>query len=172
MGSAAFLLTLGAIDLSSYTGAFLIATPVPTLNLGFIFPNPEWVLLGTLLAIVGGVLAYLFVRSELPILESHPKVWPWPPARPVASLIALLLAVACYLPVLVHAVEHEGTVVDIGLLACATGLSGLALHYVTHDTYKRVVTRKTNVAWVGRVFVVCVTAGYIALNMHDIGSWR
>jgi hypothetical protein len=150
----------------------LIATPVPTLNLGFIFPNPEWVLLGTLLAILGGVLAYLFVRGELPILEPRFEVWPWPPARPVAGFIALLPAVACYMPVLVHALEHEGTIADIALLACATGLSGLALHYCTHDTYQRVEARKINAAWPGWVFILCMTAGYIALNMHDIGSWR
>ncbi len=176
LGSAALVLAGILLMQQSYTSPSL-----PTLPAGVwadVFPNPQWVLYGTLCALIGCVGAYFFLPGLLP-LEEQERAWSAPEdAQPgllfsegwsLGAIGVLMLSAVFYVFVLVNAYGHTTGVLLLVPWIAGIALAGVALHMLTGRPDADTAPPRAAIEY---LFVIAAVLAFTALNLRDLRDWH
>jgi hypothetical protein len=167
-------LVLGGILLMQQTGSTGWLPALPTFFLSAIFPNPLWVLYGTLVALIGCVGVILFLPGFLapapyPAAAGAGVGAPWFNGRlHPAGLVALGLALPLYALALLAAQSQSTGYGQLVALALAVLLGASAIRLFT--TWPAQERRQP---WLlpERLFVVSVLLVFTVLAGFDVRDW-
>jgi hypothetical protein len=166
----AALVPLGVLLMRQTSTISWIPAP-PSGNLGQVFPNPEWVIYGTLMALLG-CLGVFFLLPPLPLAEEAPACasglrFGGRPAP--AALAALAGALGLYGWVIASARAHVANPWLILPLLAALVLVGLALRSLVGTPAPDPVPHWAPIEY---VFVVAAIGAFTAFNLHDLRDWH
>ena len=155
-----------------------LAGPAPRL-LADVFPNPGWVLAGTLCSLLGCALAFSYLPNLGREERQAPKMSPEDGAvtaawsrdrRLVPRLVAALVATGLYAPVLASALHHDAGTLTLVALILSTVLYGVAFGGVRWDI-------AGCVRWLARLSLgdvlipLVVLVAFVAVNTRDLHHW-
>ena len=153
----------------SFTVSWIPAPPSGRLNQ--VFPHPEWVIYGTLVALLGCLGAFflfppLLPADEVPASDTGLRFRGRPTPR---ILVALAGALGLYGWVIASARAHVANPWLILPLLGALVLAGLAIRSLVGPAAPDAVP-----AWAPRdyLFVAVAVLAFTAFNLHDLRDWR
>jgi len=144
----------------------------PSLELATIFPNPQWVIAGSVLLLAGALLGSAVLPSVLAEIAC-----PQPEERAAGTrhafalaALAVSLAVPAYLYALTQAISHQA---GGGAVLCLIGVIALAVLAVEALSPRRGMS----LLWCPLLIlegltVVALILGFVVLNAHDLRAWR
>ena len=159
---------LVGIELMHHSGNFPLFPSLPSGVLGDVFGNGPWVLAGSVLALLGALLAYALLPAML-----LPAAGDFSEATPYLSLSrpaigSLLFAALLYLYIVVQAASHTpGAVLPI-LFIFDLVVGALALARLVPSGRS---PRGLGLTAVDGALILFVVVAFIWLNGHDLRNW-
>ncbi len=140
-----------------------------------IFPNPEWIFVGSVLVLLGMLTAAFGLFGALPpdsfsFQPSSPGPIAAASRRAISSsrprTIVLLGGLALCAVAALHAPGHTAGLIDLGALLLGVIVVGLALWNMSPGQAMDVRLTRWDL-----LFVFAVIGAYIAINMRDVTNW-
>ncbi len=155
----------------------------PSLSLGIMsdtFPNPQWVVLGTLCGLIGAAVAYVGLPSYVDLARGFTREGEGRLALPRGSartsfIVSSLVAVGLYLYVLTQALARQPSSPGPLILLCLVGATALVARATAELTPRRGGRtergRFAGLTVVDWAIVVATVLAFVLLNLHDLRSW-
>ena len=167
---SAALVPLGVLLMRRTETVSWIPAP-PSGSLNQVFPHPEWVIYGTLTALLGCLGAFLLfpplpLAGEAPAGDAGLRFR----GRPApAALVALAGALGLYGWVIASAHAHATNPWLILPLLAALILAGLAIRSLVGPSARAPLPHWTPIEY---LFVAAAVLAFTAFNLHDLRDWR
>jgi len=152
------------------------AAPPPALPIGIladVFPNPVWVLIGTLCAVLGCIVAFVWLPEYTWVDRDAPQPREATPrgSRLPVRLAAGLAAAGLYAYVLAQAPGHNAGAAVLVCLVGSIALCGLAIKGAARGGRGAVRSGGLRLTWRDGAVIIAVMAAFVALNAHDLRNW-